>query len=146
MNVTTIGLDIAKNVFHLVGADARGKQVLKKQLKRKQVLAYFANLPSCIVGLEACGGGNYWARELNKLGHEARLINPKYVKPYLRGNKNDYNDAGALCEAVAHPRMRFVPVKTEAQQDLQALHRLREGLVRQRTTWTPGVRIDVASS
>ena len=135
MNVTTIGLDIAKNVFHLVGADARGKQVLKKQLKRKQVLAYFANLPPCLIGLEACGGGNYWARELNKLGHEARLINPKYVKPYLRGNKNDYNDAGALCEAVVHPRMRFVAVKSEAQQDLQALHRLREGLVRQRTTW-----------
>jgi len=135
MNVTTIGLDLAKQVFHLVGADTRGKQVVKKRLKRAAMLSYFANLPPCVVGIEACGGGHYWAREINRLGHEARLINPKFVKPYLRGDKNDYNDAAALCEAVAHPQMRFVPLKSESQQDLQALHRLREGLIRQRTVW-----------
>lgn len=88
-----------------------------------------------MVGIEACGGGHYWARELRGLGHDARLINPKFLKPYLRGDKNDYNDAAALCEAVAHPQMRFVPVKSMAQQDLQALHRLRDGLIRERTVW-----------
>ena len=135
MNVTTVGLDLAKQVFHVVGADGHGKVVLKKRLKRAQVLTYFANLPASVVGIEACGGGHYWARELRGLGHDARLINPKFVKPYLRGDKNDYNDAAALCEAVVHPQMRFVPVKNTAQQDLQALHRLRDGLVRERTVW-----------
>lgn len=133
MNVTTIGLDIAKSVFHVIGAQSDGKQVLRKKLRRGKVLEYFVNLPPAVVGLEACGGAQYWARELKRLGHDARLIHPKYVKAFLRGNKNDYNDAGALCEAVAHGRMRFVPVKTEAQQELQALHRLRQGLMRDRT-------------
>lgn len=99
MNVTTIGLDIAKNVFHLVGADAHGKQVLKKRLTRGKVVAYFANLSACLVGIEACGGAQYWARQLIALGHEARLIHPKFVKPYLRGDKNDYNDAGGCHRA-----------------------------------------------
>ena len=135
MNVTTIGLDLAKQVFHVVGADAHGKQVLKQRLKRAQVLRYFAKLPACVVGIEACGGGHYWARELCSLGHDARLINPRFVVAYRRGEKNDYNDAAALCEAVVQPQMRFVPVKTTAQQDLQALHRLRDGLIRQRTVW-----------
>ena len=135
MNVTTIGLDLAKQVFHVVGADRHGKQVLKKRLKRAQVLRYFAKLPPCVVGIEACGGGHYWARELRGLGHDARLINPRFVVAYRRGEKNDYNDAAALCEAVLQPQMRFVPVKNAAQQDLQALHRLRDGLIRQRTVW-----------
>jgi transposase len=135
MNVTTIGLDLAKQVFHVVGADAHGKVVLRKQLKRAQVLRYFAKLPACVVGIEACGGGHYWARELRGLGHDARLINPRFVVPYRRGEKNDYNDAAALCEAVLQPQMRFVPVKSMAQLDLQALHRLRDGLIRQRTVW-----------
>lgn len=135
MNVTTIGFDLAKQVFHLVGADSKGRQVMKRRIRRGGVLAYFANLPRCVVGIEACGGAHYWAREINRLGHEARLINPKFVKAYLRGEKNDYNDAAALCEAVVSPQMRFVPLKSEAQQDLQALHRLREGLIRQRTVW-----------
>jgi transposase len=133
MNVTTIGLDIAKTVFHVIGADKHGKQVLKQKLRRAKMQAYFAQLPSCIIGIEACGGGQYWAQALKRLGHDTRLINPKYVKAFLRGNKNDYNDAAALCEAVVHPEMRFVPLKTQAQQDLQALHRLREGLVKDRT-------------
>ncbi len=140
MNVTTIGLDIAKSVFHLVGAEARGKQVLKKQLRRKQVLAYFGNLSPCVIGIEACGGAQYWARELRGLGHEARLINPKYVKRFLRGNKNDYNDAAALCEAVAHPETRLVAVRTPEQQDVQALHRVRRGAQEERKRYVNRAR------
>ena len=140
MNVTTVGLDIAKSVFHLVGAEANGKPVLKKRLRRNKVLAYFANLTPCVIGIEACGGAQYWARELRGLGHDARLINPKYVKRFLCGNKNDYNDAAALCEAVVHPKTRLVPVKTPAQQDLQALHRVRQGAMQQRTVWVNRAR------
>jgi transposase len=103
MNITTIGLDIAKNVFQLHGVDANGKVALRKQLKRVQVLAFFANLSPCLIGLEACGGAHYWARELLKLGHDARLISPQFVKPYVKGNKNDANDAEAICEAVGRP-------------------------------------------
>jgi len=132
MNVTTIGLDIAKSVFHLVGAEASGKQVLRKRLRRSKVLEYFGNLPPRVVGIEACGGAQYWARELTRLGHDARLINPKFVKRFLYGNKNDYNDAAALCEAVVHPETRLVPVKTPAQQDVQAVHRLRSGALKDR--------------
>jgi transposase len=97
MNLTTIGLDIAKSVFQVHGVDRNGKAVIRKQLKRHQVLAYFANLPASLIGLEACGGAHYWARELNKLGHDARLISPQFVKPYVKGNKNDANDAEAIC-------------------------------------------------
>lgn len=140
MNITTIGLDIAKHVFHVVGSDAHGNQVLKKCLRRGKVLSYFANVRACVVGMEACGGAQYWAGELKALGHDVRLMNPKYVKPFLRGNKNDYNDAGALCEAVVHPRMRFVPLKTPEQLDLQALHRIREGLVKDRTVLVNRIR------
>jgi transposase len=129
----TIGLDIAKNVFQVHGVDAHGKAALRKQLKRSQVLAFFANLPPSLVGLEACAGAHYWARELLKLGHDARLISPQFVKPYVKGNKNDANDAEAICEAVGRPNMRFVPVKTVEQQDIQMLHRVRSGLVKDRT-------------
>jgi transposase len=140
MNSTTIGLDIAKNVFQLHGVDEHGKAVLHKQLKRGQVLAYFANLPPCLVGLEACGGAHYWARELIKLGHEARLISPQFVKPYVKGNKNDANDAEAICEAVSRPTMRFVPLKSVEQQDIQVLHRIRSGLVKERTALANRIR------
>jgi transposase len=133
MNSTTIGLDIAKNVFQVHGVDAHGKVTLRKQLKRSQVLAFFANLPPCRIGLEACSGAHYWARELIKLGHDARLISPQFVKPYVKGNKNDANDAEAICEAVGRPSMRFVPVKSIEQQDIQMLHRVRSGLVKERT-------------
>lgn len=135
MNVTTIGLDIAKNVFHLVGTDAKGAEVLKKRLRRGEVLKFFANLPRCVVVLEACGGAHYWARELEKLDHEARLINARHVEAYRRAQKNDYNDARAIGEAVVQPRMRFVAVKHEAQQELQALHRVRKGVRQERTRW-----------
>jgi transposase len=135
MNVTTIGLDIAKNVFHLVGTDSRGKEVLKKRVRRGEVLKFFANLAGCVVGVEACGGAHYWARELDRLGHEVKLINARHVEAFRRAQKNDYNDARAIGEALVQPRMRFVAVKTEAQQDLQALHRVRKGLRQERTRW-----------
>jgi transposase len=140
MNTTTIGLDIAKNVFQVHGVDAHGKVVLRKQLRRAQVLAFFANLPPCRIGLEACAGAHYWARELIKLGHDARLISPQFVKPYVKGNKNDANDAEAICEAVGRPNMRFVPVKSIEQQDIQMLHRIRSGLVKDRTAHANRVR------
>ncbi len=131
--ITTIGLDLAKNVFHAVCCNESGKIIRKKMLKRFQVLTYFANLPQCLVGLEACAGAHYWARELQRLGHEVKLIPPQYVKPFVRGNKNDYNDALAIAEAVTRPEMRFVSVKTTQQQDIQALHRLRERRIQDRT-------------
>lgn len=140
MNVMTIGLDIAKNVFQLHGVDANGKTVLRKQLKRNQVLAFFANLSPCRIGLEACSGAHYWARELIKLGHDARLISPQFVKPYVKGNKNDANDAEAICEAVGRSNMRFVPIKSIEQQDLQTLHRVRSGLVKERTALANRIR------
>ena len=140
MKITTIGLDLAKNVFQIHGADERGKAVQRKTLKRAQVLAYFANLPACLVGMEACAGAHYWARELAKLGHTVKLIAPQFVKPYVKGNKNDANDAEAICEAVGRANMRFVPVKSVEQQDLQALHRVRSGLVRERTAKVNQVR------
>jgi transposase len=133
MKLTTIGLDLAKNVFQVHGVDEHGKKALGKALKRPQVPAFFANLPPCVVGMEACGGAHDWARELEKLGHTPRLVAPQFVKPYVKGNKNDANDAEAICEAVGRPNMRFVAVKTPGQQDLQALHRVRERRVADRT-------------
>jgi transposase len=131
--IMTIGLDLAKNVFHLVCCDGHGKVVSKKMLRRSQVLQYFANLAPCLVGMEACASAHHWARALGALGHEVKLIPPQYVKPYVRGNKNDYNDALAIAEAVTRPEMRFVAVKSTEQQDIQALHRLREKCGQDRT-------------
>ncbi len=138
--ITTIGLDLAKSVFHAVCCDNRGKVVRKKMLRRSQVLVYFVNLPGCIVGMEACASAHYWARELETLGHKVKLIPPQYVKAYVRGNKNDYNDALAIAEAVVRPEMRFVAVKTTDQQDLQALLRLREGCLKERTALCNRIR------
>lgn len=140
MNITTIGLDIAKNVFQLHGVDGNGKTVLRKQLKRDKLLEYFANIMPCRIGLEACSGAHYWARELIKMGHDPRLISPQFVKPYLKGNKNDANDAEAICEAVGRPNMRFVPIKSIEQQDIQMLHRIRSGLVKDRTALSNRIR------
>ena len=120
--ITTIGLDLAKHVFHVVCCDEQGKVIRKNMLKRSQVLAYFATLPSCLVGMEACASAHHWASELGALGHQVKLIPPQYVKPYVRGNKNGYNDALAIAEAVTRPEMRFVTVKTTGKQDIQALH------------------------
>jgi transposase len=131
--LTTIGLDLAKNVFHVVGCDARGKRVLRKRLRRGQVLGYFSQLPPCRVGMEACAGAHYWGREIQALGHQVRLIPAQHVKPLVRGNKNDYNDALAIAEALGRPGLRCVAIKTPAQQDIQALHRLRSRCVGERT-------------
>jgi transposase len=133
MNITTVGLDLAKNVFHVAGMDAQGKEQVKKRLSRSQVLKYFANLPRCLIGMEACASAHYFARELANLGHDVKLIPPQYVKAYLRGQKNDHNDARAIAEAVRAPQMRFVAVKTVEQQDMQSLVRLREGALQART-------------
>lgn len=133
MNITTIGLDLAKNVFQVHGVNEQGKTVLKKQLKRSQVLPFFANLAPCLIGMEACAAAHHWARKLVTLGHEAKLIAPQFVKPYVKSNKNDARDAEAICEAVSRPNMRFVPVKTPAQQAVLSLHRARQGFVKART-------------
>ncbi|NIP71520.1 MAG: IS110 family transposase [Gammaproteobacteria bacterium] len=138
--VTVIGLDLAKNVFHVVCCDGRGKVVGKKRLKRAQVLDYFAKLEGCVVGMEACAGAHYWGRQLKALGHQVKLLPPLYVKAYVRGNKNDYNDALAIAEAVVRPQMRFVALKTPEQQDIQALHRLRERRLQERTALCNQVR------
>lgn len=133
MKIMRIGMDLAKQVFQLHGVDERERVVLRRQLKRHQVLAFFAQLPPCVIGMEACGGSHYWARELRKLGHDARLMAPQFVRPYRRNDKNDGNDAEAICEAVGRPNMRFVPVKNEAQQAVLTLHRARALLVSERT-------------
>ncbi|MFQ5973356.1 MAG: IS110 family transposase [Alphaproteobacteria bacterium] len=131
--VTTIGIDIGKNTFHLVGLDAAGSIVLRRKLSRGQVLARFANLPPCLIGMEACVGAHHLSRQLLALGHDARLMPARYVRPFLKGQKNDFRDAEAIAEAVQRPRMRFVPTKSVEQLDLQALHRVRSRLVRHRT-------------
>src|ERR671918_193874 len=140
MQVTTIGLDIAKNVFQVHGVDARGRVVLRKRLARGKVLAWFANLPRSRVGLEACGGAHHWARELQALRHDARLMPPQYVKAYVKTNKHDAADAEACCEAVQRPGMRFVPVKTKNQQATLMLHRVRDQLIGQRTATINALR------
>ena len=140
MQPTTIGLDIAKSVFQVHAVDARGKVVLRKRLARAKVLEFFANLPRCLVGLEACGGAHHWARQLIELGHDVRLMPPQYVKSYVKTNKHDPADAEACCEAVQRPNMRFVPVKSEAQQATLMLHRVREQLLGQRTATINALR------
>lgn len=133
MKITTIGLDLAKNVFHIVCFDARHKEVSKRMLRRQQVLRFFANIPPCCVAMEACAGANYWGRELKKLGHEIKLFSPQHVKPFVRGNKHDYNDARALAEVATRPDMPTVAVKSIEEQDIQALHRIRSQCLRDRT-------------
>jgi transposase len=133
MKVTTVGLDLAKSVFTLHGVDEQGNTVLRRTLRRAKLLEVFAQLPSCVVGMEACSGAQHWARELRKLGHEPRIMAAEFVEPYRRGGKNDTNDAAGICEAVSRPQMRFVPIKSVEQQAVLAVHRLRQGLVEERT-------------
>src|SRR6516225_6530182 len=131
--ITTIGLDLAKKVIQVHGADETGAAVLRKRLRRSEVLAFFTSLPRCLIGMEACATAHHWARELIAVGHEVRLMPPQYVKAYVKRNKNDRADAEAICEAVKRPSMRFVPVKTSEQQSALMMHRARDLLVRQRT-------------
>src|SRR5262245_52224737 len=131
--LAVIGIDIGKNSFHIVGQDRRGALVLRQKWSRGQVEALLANLPPCLIGMEACTGAHHLSRKLQALGHNARLMPAKYVRPYCKGDKNDYRDAEAIAEAVQRPTMRFVATKTADQLDLQALHRVRERLVSQRT-------------
>lgn len=122
---TTIGLDIAKQVFQVHGVDKAGRGVLRRKLRRSEVVRFFSELSPCLVGIEASGSAHYWARVLGSLGHSVRLMAPQFVKPYVKSQKNDANDAEAICEAVTRPNMRFVPQKSVEQQDLQSLHRVR---------------------
>ena len=133
MEVSVVGLDIAKNVFQVHGLDRRGAGVLRRRLRRAQVAEFFRQLRPCLVGMEATRGAHYWARVLRAFGHDVRLIAPQFVKPFLKSQKNDANDAEAICEAVSRPNMRFVPSKSIEQQDLQALHRVRSRLIGCRT-------------
>lgn len=131
--LSVVGIDLAKSVFHVVGMDERGTIILRKRLARGEVMPFMAQLPRVLVGMEACGGAHYWARQLREQGHEVKLMAPQYVKPYVKTNKNDLRDAEAIAEAVTRPSMRFVPIKNVEQQDLQALHRVRERLMGART-------------
>src|SRR5215510_1326878 len=140
MKITTIGIDLAKNVFQVHGVDERGRAVLKKQLKRDQMAAFFAKLPACLIGMEACGSSHHWARKLQGFGHTVRLMAPQFIKPYVKTNKNDVADAEAVCEAVARPNMRFVPVKSVEQQAVLSLHRVRQSFVKARTAQANQIR------
>jgi len=140
MKVTTVGIDLAKNVFQVHGVNEYGKAVLKKQLKRQQLIEFFANMPPSLIGMEACGSAHHWARKLQALGHTVRLMAPQFVKPYVKTNKNDAADAEAICEAVARPNMRFVAIKNAEQQAVLALHRVRQGFVKARTAQANQIR------
>src|SRR6202521_2135217 len=133
MKITAVGIDLAKNVFAIHGVDERGKVMVRKQLKRAEVAKFFANLPPCLIGMEACASAHYWARKLMDFGHTVKLMAPQFVKSYVKTNKSDARDAEAICEAVQRPNMRFVPVKTPEQQAVLALHRARQGFVKART-------------
>ncbi len=140
MNISTVGIDLAKNVFQIHGADERGNKLFNKQLQRKQVMKFFAKLPLCLIGMEACGGAHFWARKLQQMGHTVKLMAPQFVKPYVKTNKNDAADAEAICEAVTRPSMRFVPIKNVEQQAILSIHRARQGFVKARTAQANQIR------
>lgn len=140
MTIARVGVDLAKLVFQVHGVNRAEKVQQRKQLRRSQMLGYFGKLEPCLIGMEACGGAHYWARELSKLGHDVRLMAPQFVKPYVKSGKNDANDAEAICEAVGRPSMRFVAIKTVEQQVIQAEHRIRSRLVKSRTALTNEIR------
>ncbi len=140
MNIKALGIDIAKNVFELHGVDSKGITVYKKRLTREKLPEVIAQLPPCLIGIEACGGSHHWARKFKAMGHDVRLMNPHFVKPYVKSNKNDSQDAEAICEAVQRPSMRFVGIKDIEQQDVLAIHRVRERLVKARTAIVNQIR------
>ncbi len=140
MDIRTLGIDLAKNVFRVHGVDAKGRTVVARQLRRRQLLPFMVQLQPCLVGMEACGGAHHWAREIAKLGHEVKLMSPRFVRPYVKSNKNDAKDGEAICEAVVRPSMRFVAVKSQTQQEVLALHRVRSLLIRDRTALMNQIR------
>ena len=142
--ISTIGLDIAKSVFQVHGVDAEGNVTLRRQLKRRHVLAFFEKLPPCLIGMEACASSHHWSRELQAIGHTVRLMPPAYVKPYVKRHKNDATDAEAICEAVTRPNMRFVATKTTEQQSCLTLHRTRHLFIRQQTSVINVIRAHLA--
>ena len=144
MQVSTIGLDIAKNVFQVHGVDGGGRTVLRRKVRRDQLLTLFSELEPCLVGMEACATAHHWARRITALGHEVKLMPPAYVKAYVKRNKNDAADAEAICEAVTRPTMRFVPIKSADAQSILMLHRARHLLVRQRTAQVSAMRAHLA--
>jgi transposase len=140
MKITMVGVDLAKNVLQVHGVDERGKAVLRKQLRRAQVAGFFANLPPCVIGMEACASAHYWGRTLTRFGHTVRLMASQFVKPYVKTNKNDVADAEAICEAVGRPNMRFVSIKSIEQQAILSVHRVRQGFVKARTAQANQIR------
>src|SRR6202171_3115670 len=140
MKITTVGIDLAKNVFQVHGIDERGKAVLGKQLRRAQVAVFFANLPPCLIGMEACASAHHWARTLQRFGHTVRLMAPQFVKPYVKSNKNDVADAEAICEAVGRANMRFVTIKSIEQQAILSVHLGRQVFVKARTAQANQIR------
>ena len=132
MKVTTVGIDLAKDIFRVHGCNARGRVVVSKSLTRHEFRVFMVKLPPCLVGMEACHTAHYWAHELQKFGHQVKLMAPRFIRPYVKNNKNDTRDAEAICEAVTRPTMRFVPIKSRAQLDVQAVHRVRQQVVRER--------------
>src|ERR1700753_1301091 len=142
--IATIGLDIAKSVFQVHGVDAAGEVIIRRQLKRRSVLAFFQKLSPCLVGIEACASSHHWSRELKSIGHTVRLMPPAYVKPYVKRQKNDATDAEAICEAVRRPTMRFVATKTAEQQSCLMLHRMRHLFIRQQTSVINAIRAHLA--
>jgi len=143
-SVVTVGLDIAKNVFQAHGVDAEGEVVFRKRITRAKVRDFFASLPKCLVGIEACASAHHWAREIGTLGHTVKLMPPAYVKPYVKSQKNDSADAEAICEAVTRPNMRFAEVKSVEQQSVLAMHKLRATLIRHRTRVGNSIRAHMA--
>jgi transposase len=140
MNINLLGIDIAKNVFQLHGADSSGKRVLKKRIPRNELTEYVVNIPQCTIVMESCGGANYWARVFQKMGHQVKLISPQFVKPFVKTNKNDANDAEAIVEAASRASMHFVPIKQVEQQDIQSVHRVRSRLIKNRTALINEIR------
>src|SRR5690606_6249485 len=138
--INVVGIDLAKSVFHVCGQDSVGNIILRRKLSRKELGPFVANIAKCLIGIEACGGANHWSREFKKMGHTVKMMPPQYVKPFVKTNKNDFNDAEAICEAVQRPSMHFVPEKTIEQQDIQMVHRVRTRLVRSRTALCNEVR------
>ena len=140
MKITTVGIDLAKEVFAVHGVDPHGNTVLRKNLKRSEMAKFFVNLEPCLIGMEACGSAHFWARKLEGFGHTVKLMAPQFVKPYVKTNKNDMADAEAICEAVARPNMRFVPIKNVEQQAILSIHRARQGFVKARTAQANQIR------